>query len=234
MLAVLQAPHWIFLAVNFLYSNIIVVLLRWIIYAIMAVIYAILYVFSLVAWLMSRIWPLGEAEMPEFGSGAFEAYEEVGEMVQGEPAVWVEVAAAIIFILVIVLIVFFILRRLIGRGVQAANNRLYTEIQETLNIKERKKRSGVFRPKDPRQAIRWYYRKYLAEGASRGIKRERGDTSLSIVQKFAPVFPEDESEKLRELYIKARYQYNRDVQKDDAQAVSDLWHTLKQERKKAD
>jgi len=235
VLAVLQAPHWIFQAAGFIYTNIILTLLRWIGYAIMMVVYAIIFVFSLIARLLAQFMTLDEFEMPGQGiGGPAEMFMEAEGMMQAEQLPWVRVVATMILIIAVALIVYFLLRRLIGGNLKAGDNNLFIEIQETLNVKERKKRSGVFRPKDPRQAIRWYYRKYLTEGASRGVKHERQDTSLSVLQKFEPIFQEIESDKLRDLYIKARYQYTNDVQKDDAQAVSELWHSLKQERKKTE
>jgi len=231
VLAFLQAPQWIFYAIGFIYNNILIHLIKWIAIAIGSVIYAIAYLLSLLGRLFKFNMDIGEFELPQIENENPTMFMEEGEIIQEEFPLWVQVAAFIFFLILIGFICYLILRKLLGNKFNTEKDKLYTEVQETLNIKERKTRSGIFRPRDNRQAVRWYYRKYLTEGISRGANRSRQDTSRCIMEKYVSVFPENESISLRELYIEARYSDKKELQKSDVQKAADLWNGLKQSRK---
>lgn len=85
----------------------------------------------------------------------------------------------------------------------------------------------VLRPRNPRQAIRWYYRRYLLKGASKGANLEDSDTSLSVLVKFGSFFNESEERAFRELYLKARYWQGIEISKADAEDAARLWRKMK-------
>jgi hypothetical protein len=89
------------------------------------------------------------------------------------------------------------------------------------------KKGGIFRPRDPRLAVRWYYRKYLKEGVIRGALPSRADTSRRILHKYSPFFPAEGAEKLRELYIVSRYNYGKEISKTDADNAAKAWREIK-------
>jgi hypothetical protein len=68
-----------------------------------------------------------------------------------------------------------------------------------------KKRQPIFAPRDSRLAVRFYYRKYLKLCAAKGKAPDKGDTSEDINAKNEGTFSKPDIDRLRELYIKARY-----------------------------
>ena len=141
---------------------------------------------------------------------------------------WLQMAATVLLILAVAYVIFRIMRRLLGSRTRERKGALYAEEHEKLNKRDRSAKDRILRPKDPRQAVRWYYRKYLKEGSSRrGTKPFPADTSLNILQKFNPFFPKNEAGELRDLYIIARYQHSKAVPKAAVDAASDIWSRLK-------
>lgn len=120
-----------------------------------------------------------------------------------------------------------IFRKLRVIKIEGRKESYYTEESETLLKSELNKKNKLLRPKDPREAIRWYYRKYLKEGISKGVETLPTDTSLCIWRKLTPLFHEGETWKLRDLYIMARYRFSKEVLKADADAASEIWRRLK-------
>jgi len=123
-------------------------------------------------------------------------------------------------------IMFLILRRLLGSRLAASKTRFYTEERERVQLREKQKVGGLLRPKDPRLAVRWYYRKFLKEGVTRGGRQGVADTSLSILRRFEHLFPDGGSAELRDVYIMARYNYRKEPTKADVEATAKIWREM--------
>ena len=216
----LQAPQLVLAAARFVYEYVFV----WIV---MAGIYAVWGISRAIYWFLSLFVEFGEVETGEIDMGDEGMGENRSPTWLWEFPPWVEVAGIIVFSLAMVIFAILVLRRLLGNravGIAAAP---YTEELEKLQKTSRGRMGGLLRPKDPRQAVRWYYRKYLKEGVSRGAEPVPADTSLSIWRKFCDYFSKSESGKLRSLYIVSRYRYSEDITKEDADMASTTWRKLK-------
>ena len=224
-LSLLQAPQLIMSIAGFIYRNVIMYVILGVAYVFGAAMYGIF-------WVLSLLFNISIAEevepAVEAGGGAEEIFgEETEVLLRGMPP-WLQVIAMILLAFLIAYIIYSILRRLIGRKAGKVIAKAYTEEREKLHKSGRSGKTGIIRPKDPRQAVRWYYRKYLKEGASRGASPELSDTSSCIQQKYGPYFQGGESGNLRDVYIKARYRYGGEIPKSDVDLASRAWRELKQ------
>ena len=222
-LVFLQAPQFFLSAVGFVYNNIIV-----------NIFLGILYVFGflLVAiyWLFQRILSL-------FGSERYDVQLDMGgvaEEIFGEETVvalrspgWLKYIFFALLGIAAAFLLFLILRRLLGAKSGDRRDLPYFEERAGPQKHERKRKAGFFRPREPRQAVRWYYRKYLKTGLSRGVKITPVDTSLTILKKSGNLFPGTELKQIRGLYISARYRYNERINESDAEAAADLLKKLR-------
>ena len=236
-LAVLQTPQLILSAAGFIYRNVIVVIILGAMYVIGAVAYGI---FSAFRWLFSLFGGGAEDSRPAAEMTVQGAFGDEAEAVLRQTPEWLRILAIALLAAAVAFVVFLILRRMLG-GKAREEKTFHTEEQESLKKSGRSAKSAVFRPKDTRQAVRWYYRKYLKEGVSRGAEPVPSDTSLSIQRKYAHFFaaekPSAETpaasepgapEKLRDVYTRSRYCYSREPRKADADEASALWRKLKQ------
>jgi len=216
---VLQGPQYITLAMRFLYWEVLTRL-------IVGVALVIGVVFNGLLWVLAQLLSIDlhdEEEQINFVFGEAEA-------VLSEMPAWFTIVVAVFITAVAVFLVFLafkIIRKLLGRKNKAVRANLYTEELERLEKSGRRKWGGIIRPKDPREAVRWYYRKYLKEGISRGAEPKRSDTSLRILDKYSPYFPDRDPGKLRDLYILSRYRFRTETAKHDADAAASAWRDLK-------
>lgn len=223
-LAVLQTPQLLLGAVGFIYQEIISKILYYALLAIGAVVYGVFYVFR---WIISLLGnDAHEVDIDTDLSAQSIFGDEADIITAGTPA-WLEVAAIILLALAVSFVIFLIMRRLLGNKPDSRKTKYYTEERENMKKTERGAAPGILRPRDPRNAIRWYYRKYLREGVSRGAEYTSADTSIDVLKKLSACFPEDETGTLRDLYIEARYRYNKAVLKNDADKAAEIWRKLK-------
>ena len=210
--AMLQAPQLVLNTIGFIYQHIISRLL-------VGIATAIGYAISLLNFRQLEYNQDESTHVPEWALGP-------DGSIDGSPE-WLAVVA-IIFILPAAIAIFLIFRRLLGNKKTEKRVRVYTEEHERLQKPERGGiRVGILRPRDPRLAVRWYYRKYLKEGIVRGAKPSHADTSKRILQKYNPFFPSEGAEKLRELYIVSRYNYNKEIPKSDPDNAAKAWRELR-------
>jgi hypothetical protein len=225
-LTVLQTPQLLLGAVGFVYRNIIVNIILGVAFVIGFIGYGII-------WVLTRLFRFSATDVreePDPGEMGWAFQDDRGgwRALQEIPT-WLEVALTALLALAVAYVLFRIMRRMLGAKTEQKVLKIYTEEHEKLQKKERGVRGGIIRPKDPRLAVRWYYRKYLREGVSRGALPDPADTSLSIRQKYATYFREAPAGRLRELYVNARYQYGRAVTKSDVDSASKAWRELKQD-----
>jgi len=229
-LVFLQMPQLLLSVIGFIYQNIIARILIVAAYVVGAVFLAIVWFFRLIFG--SR--DFGDNAPPEIdtGPGTQEIFGGADAVLREIPQ-WIEMVFTVLVVLAVIFVLILILRRLLGDKKKEKTVRLYTEEREKLHTRDRSRKGGVLRPKDPRLAVRWYYRKYLKEGIHRGVHPEPGDTSLRLLRKHSAVFSKNEAGKLREIYVKARYRNSGEIQKSDADLASDLWRSLKHQHYKS-
>ena len=225
ILATLQTPQLILSAIGFVYRNIISWAIIGVAVGIAAAIYAL---FRAIASLFSFIKPGNhEINIDMSGSGQ-EIFGDEITLREFNPPLWLQVLSIALLVLAIAFVIFLIMRKLLGKRAAEKKSEFYTEERENLNKRGKSIRGGVFRPKDPRLAVRWYYCKYLREGSLKyRAKPVAADTSLSVLRKYRIFFPEHEAEQLRELYVAARYQLGAATSKSAADKAGALWGKMK-------
>ena len=228
-LAVLQTPQLVLTVVGFIYRNIIANVLLGALYAAGAVMYAF-------AWLFIKLISLFSTKGTEFqqelGAAADEVFgDELNSSVLTSP-VWLKYIGFALLALLVAFLIFLILRKMIGARRENESAPPYSEERSPLLKRNRSVASGIFRPREARLIVRWYYRKYLKEAVSRGLRLVPGDTSLAVMDKSGPLFPQSEAKKIRELYILSRYRTAAEIHDIDAFAATELWKKLKQEQPK--
>ena len=225
MLAVLQTPQILMSIVGFIYRNVITNVFIAVLYVAGAVMYAFMWLF---VQLIALISTKGTEFQAELGAAAEEVFgDELNAKLVTSPE-WLKIIGLATLALAAAFILFLILRKMIGAKRREEAALPYSEERDALRKRGRSARSGIFRPRDARQVVRWYYRKYLKEAVSRGVRIVPGDTSQAVLKKSDMHFPKSESEKIRELYILSRYRYKNEIHDIDAFAATELWKKLKQ------
>lgn len=165
---------------------------------------------------------IGVEEIPEEIIEA-ENLESFTEYVQKNFLILKIIAGLILFIVVI-----YILYKLLSKtGEKNYIEAEYTEHREYIKNEKNKKRRRIFGepyPKDPKEQIRYYYRKFLDRLNKEEIGILKQDTSLDINKKATESFGND-AEKIRDIYIASRYG-SKDVDKEDVEAIKVLYKNL--------
>ena len=225
-LVTLQAPQLLASAWSFFYNNVI----TWVLMGGILLIGSIMMIIvRAIMFLLGLFVKNGEFDVTiDMSGSASEVFGDENGYIEQNGA-WIEIVGTIILILLIILVLYFIAKKIMGvRASGKMKGLAYVEERENLDRRDRGRIGGLLRPKDPRQAVRWYYRKYLKEGASRrGTRHALSDTSLHVMRCYAPYFPSGESNDLRDVYVIARYSSQNEINKSQADSVSELWRKLK-------
>ncbi len=96
---------------------------------------------------------------------------------------------------------------------------------------EKKHRLSLFVPSDPKEAIRWYYAKYLKEAGKHGVLLKAQMTSRDLLEQDHLLSYEDASA-FRAVYIKARYSKAVPSQQ-DVQSAKEFWKSAKAASRKS-
>lgn len=151
-----------------------------------------------------------------------EAIEGFAEYAQKNFLILKIMAATILFLVVI-----YILYKLLSKtGSKNYIGVEYTEHREYIRDEKKKKRR-FFRdpyPKNPKEQIRYYYRKFLEKLDKEDIEVLKQDTSLDINEKAADKFANN-IDKIRNIYIDSRYG-NSNVGKEDVETIKGLYKNL--------
>lgn len=224
LITVFRAQNLFVAAIGYLYKYVIAWILGGLAVIIAGIGYALYYLFK-AAFSLFRGEPV-QIDVDIEGI----AQEIIGEEImqsQGASLGWLKAVLLALAALAVVLIVFLIFRSLLGDKQSSKKESAYQVGQERLEKMSYKKSAAMFRPKEPRLAVRWYYRKYLKEGVSRGALLLPSDTSERVLIKYESLFEGDSSAGLREAYIKARYSQREQVTGGDVAQVQELWKNLK-------
>ena len=130
------------------------------------------------------------------------------------------IVLAVFFVLLTGVVMYIIFRR---KAAEAEED----EIAGGRHYRIFRRKRNVGKVSTPAEAIRASYRDYLAMLSSRGAELIPADTSLDILR-FASAGTAEEEEKLRELYIRARY--GGEVSKEDAKEAARIVSELRAKR----
>ena len=120
----------------------------------------------------------------------------------------------------------YIIYKLIGKmGDRKYNTVEYTEEREYIKIANlRKKKIREKYPKELKEQIRFYYRRYLEKLNKKDVEITKSDTSLDINKKAERVFSK-EVEKIREIYINTRYG-DKEINTNTVKEIENLYKNL--------
>ncbi|MBC7319562.1 hypothetical protein H5T89_02855, partial [bacterium] len=185
-------------------------------------IFGILYLFDKIVALLGRFFKPVKRGLPEIKTD--ELTNRILNMARmGESKEFVEKKATtssnanqiliIIFSIVILLIVAYIAYVLFRRyeSRQKPKEEDYIETKEFITIKKEEGSNVLkrilerFRPKDPIEKIRLYYKKYLLMCKEKEIGLKESDTTLDIYTKSKDFFNKEVLPRIREIYIRVRY-----------------------------
>ena len=172
-------------------------------------------------WLFSwiRIREPEEPPVQEVPTGPADS-TDWREITEGE-GLDIRVVYAVLILLAAVLL-FLLLRKLAGT--------LKKKAAAARPAEERRMKAAPL-PKEempargPVRKIREIYRKFLRLCRSRSVELVRSDTSWDVERKSLPVFDQEDSEALRQLYLKARYR--EEANPSDAEEAARLFSQLK-------
>ena len=223
-LVFLRTPQMVLVALRFFYQYVILNVLMGAVYVFGAVFYGIVWVFQKIFFFVS----VEEKEFQmDIGPMAEEIFgEEFAEKLLSPPA-WMRYAGYTLLALAVLLVLFLILRGLLGKRRREEEESPFSEEHDGLEKHEKNKKVGIFRPKESRQIVRWYYKKYLKEAVSRGMTFPIASTSLRVLNRSRIFFPQGDHGRMRDLYIAARYHHRGKVTEADAHEASELWKKLK-------
>ncbi len=149
--------------------------------------------------------------------------DETLEEVRANP--WIRYLLLGIGIVLLSLILWRFFRRFLG--VEAQRDKEAAVLSEReLPPSRPLRRFGFLRPSDPRDAVRFYFDKFLREARRRGAELKPSMTGEELVAASQAVFPETDAEALKELWLPARYS-SAPVSREQAAAAAALWKKLK-------
>lgn len=206
-------------ALGWIYDNLISPVL-------MALLYVFIQLIKGISWLFSwiHIEKVEETEVTNLESGDAASTDWM-EFEEGG-GVDIRILYAFLIILAGVLL-FLLLRKLAGS--------LRKKASVIQKVNERRLAVTQHEPEDPPahgavRKIRELYRKFLRLCRKNSVELKRSDTSSDIEKKSRSLFPEEESEAFREIYIRARYRGEADQK--DAEEAADLLSGMKKRMKK--
>lgn len=164
---------------------------------------------NLIEWLAGR-----ELVEVEFGTQEMEFGEngvDYRDLIQSE--VVKEIVFSVLSLAVFILIIYIIYKILSKIGNRGHEGLEYQEEREYIKTDKRKKNRFFERyPKELKEQVRYYYRKYLRALTKKKVEIKSSDTSLDIKETSKETFKNED--KIREIYIKARYS-NDDIKDED-------------------
>lgn len=131
----------------------------------------------------------------------------------------------IIEVALTILIIYFIIKVIAKVGDRSHNILEYTEEREYIKeSKKKKKRVGKEKfPRELKEQIRYYYRRYLEKLYKKKVKILKTDTSIQVNEKAQEVIEnEDEIEMIRKIYIDSRYG-DKNVDKEVVEEIERLY-----------
>lgn len=145
---------------------------------------------------------------------------------KGTIAKYLNVIVAVSVLIAAIIIILFIAKLFIKGGEKKNKKHVIEYVEEREFIKDgRKKKQRILDiyPHDPKEQVRYYYRKYLRK-VNNVSKIESTDTSLDVNNK-AVGFNKEIIEKIRNIYINIRYG-NKEAKEDTVKEIENLYNKL--------
>ena len=214
------ALRGLFSFVGLIYRGVIVPIL-------LCVVYLLAWVALLIAKLISRL----RGEVPKQAEETVEEFaagmrDYLGEVVPREPSAVFQNAMLGLFVLAAVIGAVLYFKRRLSR-LRAAETGGVREARTLAApyVAPRAPRE-LFTPRDPRRAVRWHYRRFLALYRKLGGHTPPTCNSADIARGAAAYFPAQQVAELRELYLQARYS-EADIPRAAAERAAAQYKTLK-------
>lgn len=214
------ALHGLFAFVGLIYRGVIVPLL-------LCAAYLLAWVALLIAKLLSRLRGRAphqaEETVAEFAAGM---RDYLGDVTPREPSAIFQNAMLGLFVLAAVIGAVLYFKRRLSR-LRAAETDGVREAR-TLAAPYAAPRAPreLFAPRDPRRAVRWHYRRFLALYRKLGGHTPPTCNSADIARGAAAYFHAEQVEQLRDLYLQARYS-EADIPRADAERAAAQYKTMK-------
>ena len=222
-----NALYYMGVVLRFVYNN----LLRYLIIAAAYVILYVVYYGSLGFYYLAKWLGLLSLEMPErpYESGP-PLPSEIMDYGTPQEAAVNPVARALMIaacVLLLGLVIYLILRHLLGEKARdAVQETAEAEVSERVEGGKKLSMPRLFRPADPKMAVRFYFAKLMRECKKRGIPPAESDTSREIADRASESFGGGDTEKLQALYIAARYSPD-DGDPEAVKESAQLWKNIK-------
>ena len=115
---------------------------------------------------------------------------------------------SIVFKVLLILLVLYIIVKVLkqnrtGKRVEEE----YLEEREFISLekKKEKRRRSIFKPKESRELIRYYYKKFLDKCIGKNVPISKADTTFDINKKAEKIYNRGLIDKFRDIYVKTRY-----------------------------
>ncbi len=225
LLTVGQAPQLLVRGLGLVYRFVIAPLILAAAILIGAVAYV---VYALLRWLIS--FAKGEPEPLQLrleGAAETLGVEEQLETIVAD-LLWLRTVLIIAGAAFLLFLLYRLFRRLLGKKTGAGGMNPWRERQSDRGAEGGiARKTGVFRPRDPRLAIRWDYAHFIAECRRRGVTVKEGMTASELAVRSMSAFPGADPAELTALYLPARYDLSGHVSPEEARRSGELWRTLK-------
>lgn len=195
------------------------------------VLMAVIYLFAGFVWLISRLFEGIEFDPEELDLSQLGENMDLGSMLglsgDGEAAaqqnnpIWDYILIGLAVIAAVALIV-IIFRALAKHGRREEDND-FAAVREAL---EEEAPAARVNPRENRQRVRHYYRKFLKLCAQRGFELTEFQDSAEIERGTRHLFRNPAQTALRDVYVRARYS-SAEVTPEDVQAAKENYNKLK-------
>ncbi|MFV0342153.1 MAG: hypothetical protein ACK5JH_04575 [Anaerocolumna sp.] len=231
LLTLVKAPLHVLDVMYFLYQGVLIPLVWLVAQVIGGLVLAFVYlILPVMRFLTGNMDPVKEIEIPKI-------IGETTSNITGEERNIMSIGTLLYMagIILGVIVIFLFLRWLRGKiYVQNVPNGIEETRENLDDLQDFKRKSKFNISKKPRERVRYYYSKYLFWLQVKQIKIGPQDTTMNIQDKFIKeiVIEEDENKtkdvkELGKIYREARYQMTRDITKEEASRMKNLYHDIK-------
>lgn len=138
-----------------------------------------------------------------------------------------------------VVAVFFLFRWLMGNIYMRSIPNGIIETRESLSNVNNMKNAGKRKhPKNPREAVRYYYGRYMKWLQAKQVQLKASDTTSEIDHKYKQLIENDLDDRIKvsaaltDIYRHARYQTREEVSKEEAEKAKEFYNLLKNIKRK--
>lgn len=205
-------------------------------YVIAPVLTAAAYIMAGLLWVFSLIkfTPKEEEEEnkdPDFGMTEWEDREDKEISAPKE-----DIQQVILGIVIIITAIglYFLFRYMLGKKKKTEEGESLNEVRAPSAGKIESEGILGIVPRNARDAVRFYYRRFQRICGARGIAIMPWYNTTDIRQQAVTVFSEQPVDELRDVYLAARYDMNTEVTKDQVQYAKERVKQLRAEQRKLD